>query len=69
MTKGTTRLIETTLGQIKDGWKPSINRFNGETDLKPTKLSSGQLSQMLIQLHGENLSTAPSQGDGQHQHQ
>ena len=55
MTKRTTRLIETTLGQINDGWKPSINRYTCETDLKPTKLSSGQLSQMLIDLHGEDL--------------
>ena len=55
MTSGTTRLIETIFDQIKDGWKPSINRYTGETDVKPTKLSSGQLSQMLIDLHGEDL--------------
>ena len=55
MTKRTTRLIEIPHAQIKDGWKPSINRYTGETDLKPTKLSSGQLSQMLIGLHGEDL--------------
>ena len=55
MTHRTTRLIETTLGQIKDGWKASINRYTGETELKPTKLSSGRLSQMLIELHGEDL--------------
>ena len=55
MTQRTTRLIETTLGQIKDGWKSSINRYTSETELKPTKLSSGRLSQMLIELHGEDL--------------
>ena len=55
MTKETTRLIEIPHAQIKDGWKSSINRYTGETDLKPTKLSSGQLSQMLIELHGEHL--------------
>ncbi len=55
MTKRTTRLIETSLGKIKDGWKPSINRYTGETELKPSTLSSGKLSCMLRELHCEDL--------------